>query len=55
MRDRIPNFAVDSVPNCGLHVHEERPDVVVAEVLKLVGNERRETGDGTNKNVRGER
>jgi pimeloyl-ACP methyl ester carboxylesterase len=37
MRDRIPHFAVDSVPNCGLHVHEERPDVVVAEVLKLVG------------------
>ena len=26
MRERIPVFAVDSVPNCGLHVHEERPD-----------------------------
>lgn len=54
MRDRIPHFAVDSVPDCGLHVHEERPDVVVAEVLKLVEEGRRETGEGTNKNVRSE-
>ena len=49
MRDRIPHFAVDSVPNCGLHVHEERPDVVVAEVLKLVGEGKRETVDGNAK------
>lgn len=53
MRERIPVFAVDSVPNCGLHVHEERPDVVVAEVLKLVGDGKRETGDATAKNMRG--
>jgi pimeloyl-ACP methyl ester carboxylesterase len=49
MRERIPHFAVDSVPNCGLHVHEERPDVVVAEVLKLLGDGRRETGEGNAK------
>ena len=48
-----PVFAIDSVPNCGLHVHEERPDAVVAEVLKLVGDGKRETGDAT-ANVRGE-
>jgi len=54
MQERIPHFAVDTVPNCGLHVHEERPDVVVAEVLKLVGDGRRETGENS-ENVRGGR
>lgn len=49
MQERIPHFAIDSVPNCGLHVHEERPDVVVAEVLKLVGDGKRETGEGNAK------
>jgi pimeloyl-ACP methyl ester carboxylesterase len=54
MEERIPHFAIDTVPNCGLHVHEERPDVVVATVLKLVkAGQGQDVGD-VNKNVRGE-
>jgi pimeloyl-ACP methyl ester carboxylesterase len=39
MRNRIPHFAVDSVPGAGLHIHEEQPDAVVREILKLKGRE----------------
>jgi pimeloyl-ACP methyl ester carboxylesterase len=37
MQQRIPNFTIDSVPGSGLHIHEEQPGVVVAEVLKILG------------------
>jgi len=33
MRNRLPRFAADTVPGAGLHLHEERPDVVVGAVL----------------------
>jgi pimeloyl-ACP methyl ester carboxylesterase len=39
MRTHIPHFAVDSVPGAGLHIHEEQPDAVVREILKLEGKE----------------
>ena len=37
MQSRIPNFAIDSVPNCGLNIHEEKPDALVNAVLKMMG------------------
>jgi len=35
MSERLPDFAVDSVPASGQYVHEEQPDVVLAVLLKL--------------------
>ncbi|MFI5243063.1 MAG: alpha/beta fold hydrolase [Gemmatimonadales bacterium] len=35
LRERLPNFAVDSVFGSGSYLHEERPEVVVAAVLAL--------------------
>jgi pimeloyl-ACP methyl ester carboxylesterase len=37
MQSRIPNFAIDSVPNCGLNIHEEKPEALVNAVLKMMG------------------
>ncbi len=36
LRRRLPHFTIDSVAGAGLHVHEERPDVIVHELLTLV-------------------
>jgi pimeloyl-ACP methyl ester carboxylesterase len=44
MQSRIPHFAIDSVPNVGLHIHEEKPDAVVNEVLMMSGREERAGG-----------
>ncbi len=33
---RVPVFTMDSIPDVGLHLHEERPDLIVAEVLREV-------------------
>ncbi|HSR91832.1 MAG TPA: alpha/beta hydrolase [Gemmatimonadales bacterium] len=37
MQSRIPDFAIDSVPNCGLNIHEEKPEAMVDVILKLMG------------------
>jgi pimeloyl-ACP methyl ester carboxylesterase len=39
MQTRIPQFAVDSVPGVGLHIHEEAPDALVAEILRMLGKD----------------
>jgi len=44
MQGRIPNFAVDSVPGAGLHIHEEQPQAVVGEILGMLGRERGKAG-----------
>jgi pimeloyl-ACP methyl ester carboxylesterase len=44
MRESIPNFAIDSVPGAGLHIHEEQPEAVIHEVLKMLGRAREEAG-----------
>lgn len=36
LQRRIPQLTIDSVSGAGLHVHEERPDVIVHELLALV-------------------
>ena len=36
LKRRLPHFTTDSVAGAGLHVHEERPDVIVHELLTLV-------------------
>jgi pimeloyl-ACP methyl ester carboxylesterase len=41
LRERIPDFAVDSVEGSGVYLHEERPDVVVSAVLVLTDAARR--------------
>lgn len=41
LRERIPDFAVDSIAGSGVYLHEERPDVVVAAVLALADSARR--------------
>jgi pimeloyl-ACP methyl ester carboxylesterase len=35
LRERVRRFSVDSVPDAGLYVYEERPDVVVAAVRQV--------------------
>lgn len=37
MKGRLPDFAIDSVPGVGLHIHEEKPDAVVQEILRMLG------------------
>jgi pimeloyl-ACP methyl ester carboxylesterase len=37
MEQRIPNFHIDSVPDVGLHIQEERPDLVVEEIARWLG------------------
>jgi pimeloyl-ACP methyl ester carboxylesterase len=37
MEQRIPDFRIDSVPDVGLHIHEERPEAVVEEIGKWLG------------------
>jgi pimeloyl-ACP methyl ester carboxylesterase len=44
MRESIPNFAIDSVPGAGLHIHEEQPEAVIHEVLRMLGRAREEAG-----------
>jgi pimeloyl-ACP methyl ester carboxylesterase len=36
LQRRLPNFSLDSIAGSGLHMHEERPDVIVHELLTLV-------------------
>jgi len=36
MRARLLNLTVDTIPGSGLHIHEERPAVVVRAVLELM-------------------
>lgn len=40
LRERIPDFSVDSIAGSGVYLHEERPDVVVAAVLALADSVR---------------
>jgi pimeloyl-ACP methyl ester carboxylesterase len=36
LADRLPEFAIDTVPNAGHYLHEEQPDSVIAAVQRLV-------------------
>jgi pimeloyl-ACP methyl ester carboxylesterase len=36
MRASLPHFSVDSVPGAGLYLHEERPDAVIAAIIRMV-------------------
>jgi pimeloyl-ACP methyl ester carboxylesterase len=38
LRERLPDFAVDTVANSGVYVHEEQPEVVVKAVLALTND-----------------
>jgi pimeloyl-ACP methyl ester carboxylesterase len=48
LRERIPDFSVDSIAGSGVYLHEERPDVVVTAVLALADSTRNTAtiGDG---------
>jgi pimeloyl-ACP methyl ester carboxylesterase len=35
LSERLPDFRADTIANCGVYVHEERPDVVVQAILSL--------------------
>lgn len=35
----LPILAIDSIPGAGMHIHEEQPQVIVAELLREVGRE----------------
>ena len=35
MRTRLPRLVVDSIAGAGLHLHEERPDVVISAIRGL--------------------
>ena len=37
MRSRLPRLTVDSIPGAGLHIHEERPEVVSGAILAMAG------------------
>ncbi|HXG44086.1 MAG TPA: alpha/beta hydrolase [Gemmatimonadales bacterium] len=37
MQQRLPHFQVDTVHGAGVHLHEERPDAVVASILDWLG------------------
>ena len=41
LRERIPDFATDSVADSGVYVHEEQPEVVVSAILSLTATTRR--------------
>lgn len=36
LQRRVPVFSMDSIPGVGMHLHEERPDLIVAEILREV-------------------
>jgi len=36
LASRVPTFTMDSIPDVGMHLHEERPDLVVAALLSEV-------------------
>ena len=40
LRQRIPDFAVDSVANSGAYLHEEQPQIVVRAILSLAAEAR---------------
>lgn len=40
LRQRIPDFAVDSVANSGAYLHEEQPEIVVRAILSLAAETR---------------
>jgi pimeloyl-ACP methyl ester carboxylesterase len=40
LQQRVPNFSMETVPGAGLHIHEEQPTVIVAELLRLVQEQR---------------
>lgn len=40
LRQRIPDFAVDSVANSGAYLHEEQPETVVRAILSLAAEAR---------------
>jgi pimeloyl-ACP methyl ester carboxylesterase len=44
LRERLPDFAADTVSSSGVYVHEERPDVVVAAILALAEGIRQAIG-----------
>jgi pimeloyl-ACP methyl ester carboxylesterase len=37
LRERLPRLVVDSIPGAGLHLHEERPDIVAGALLAMAG------------------
>ena len=36
LEENLPSLAIDSIAGAGLHIHEEQPDVIVAELLREV-------------------
>jgi pimeloyl-ACP methyl ester carboxylesterase len=40
LRQRVPDFAVDSVANSGVYLHEEQPEIVVRAILSLAAEAR---------------
>jgi len=36
LQRRVASFTMDSIPNVGLHLHEERPDLIVDQILREV-------------------
>jgi pimeloyl-ACP methyl ester carboxylesterase len=39
LESQLPVLAIDSIPGAGLHIHEEQPGVIVAELLREVGRD----------------
>jgi pimeloyl-ACP methyl ester carboxylesterase len=36
LEDRLPALTVDSIAGAGMHIHEEQPQVIVAELVRQV-------------------
>jgi len=41
--ERLPRFVVDSIAGAGLHLHEERPDIIVAAVTAMLARTSQDT------------